>query len=315
MPKTKQTLEQIQAKADLYSTRGAFCENSPAAYSAAHKRGLLDKVCKHMAPVRTYWTEEMLKAEASLYKTRKAFRDNSRAAYSTAKARKLLDKLCAHMSETYKTWTVEELKNEAKKYSTRAEFKKNNKSAYQAARRKKILNVVCAHMMDIIHYWSKKDLLKEARKYKTRAEFRTGSNGAYQTARKRKLLDEICSHMISGYNQESRNTVYVWKIEGELKYKIGTTSEHLGVTRIDSVAKSGKVCPEWIQLFYVGNENALRIEQEMLAIGRPSQFCTKFDGSTEFRDLSFEEIEQVLSIARQAAQSSVRRESDSLSRP
>ena len=48
MPKTKWTLEVLQAEANKYSYRTEFAKGSPNAYAAAARKKLLDEICAHM---------------------------------------------------------------------------------------------------------------------------------------------------------------------------------------------------------------------------------------------------------------------------
>lgn len=83
------TAESIAAEALKYTTRKAFAKGSAGAYNAARRRGraFMDRVCKHMEPVRQSWTDESIIKVAARCKTLRAFRENFRDAHDAARKR------------------------------------------------------------------------------------------------------------------------------------------------------------------------------------------------------------------------------------
>tara|TARA_Y100001954_G_scaffold107949_1_gene117331 strand:+ start:1820 stop:3349 length:1530 start_codon:yes stop_codon:yes gene_type:complete len=81
MPKTKWTLEVLQAEANKYSYRTEFAKGSPNAYAAAARKKLLDKICAHMknkerdATSRRIFDEEQAQILAKEYKSGASMRE------------------------------------------------------------------------------------------------------------------------------------------------------------------------------------------------------------------------------------------------
>ena len=94
-----QYLNFTQPEALKYKTPSEFNLKSNGAYNAAHRQGLLDSVCSHMARLqhKKYTIQEIRKIALS-YKTRNAFRKSSRGVYAAARSNNILDEVCKHMS-------------------------------------------------------------------------------------------------------------------------------------------------------------------------------------------------------------------------
>jgi len=154
MKRFKWTFKKLQSEAIKYSTKQEFRVNNPKAWTAACKRRILDKICKHMVSgIRSgkdhpnfKWTDKKLELEAFKYKTRWEFQCNSKSAFSTAHRRGILDKICAHMELRLIYWSDELLMKEANKYSNRTDFMLGSPSAYIIAKKRKIFDKICTHM-------------------------------------------------------------------------------------------------------------------------------------------------------------------------
>jgi hypothetical protein len=97
-----------------------------------------------------------------------------------------------------------------------------------------------------------------------------------------------------------RNVIYLWgDTEGSDIYKIGISSDHLGYTRINYVAENARINPDIIRHKQVNY--APPIESKLLKLGQPVQFDNPFDGHTEFRRLTPDELRLALEIIDQAA--------------
>lgn len=72
--------KELIAEARKYKTRTNFSKKSKAAYMAAWKKGILDKICSHMIEVVKpvgYWTFDRIYKEAKKYKTKPDFKRGS----------------------------------------------------------------------------------------------------------------------------------------------------------------------------------------------------------------------------------------------
>ena len=99
------------------------------------------------------------------------------------------------------------------------------------------------------------------------------------------MLDDVTSHLEYSDTYNTRDVVYLWFAEGDI-YKVGITSENLGDRRIYDVAKDAVFAPKIIMLENVGTVRAKQIESQILKLGTPVSFRSKFPGSTEFRHFS-----------------------------
>jgi len=134
---TKWNEDLISQEAAKYSSRKEFKLNSQAAYVAAVRAGLLDKLFPNDKQ-KIKWNEDNLSQEAAKYSSRGEFAKNSQAAYIAALRLGLLDKLFSSRPNT--KWTEDTISQEAAKYSSRKEFQLNNPAAYVAASRKGLLD-------------------------------------------------------------------------------------------------------------------------------------------------------------------------------
>lgn len=147
MARIKWTDDMLAQAASEFTTRYAFQKQNNRAYDAAKRRGLLDKICKHMKQSYTYWTDDMLMTEAKKYTTRGELKNKNIVVYQLATTRGILDSICSHMTPVYTNWTNEMIKEEANKYTNRLAFQKGNENAYASARSRGILDEVCQHMV------------------------------------------------------------------------------------------------------------------------------------------------------------------------
>ena len=99
----KWTDEMLHEEALKCNSRSAFCKSNNSAYNIALRRGIIDEVCQHMAPIKqSKWTDEKLREEALKYNSRAEFRNASSSAYQTALRRGIIDEVCQHMAVSRK---------------------------------------------------------------------------------------------------------------------------------------------------------------------------------------------------------------------
>ncbi len=91
------------------------------------------------------------------------------------------------------------------------------------------------------------------------------------------------------------NIIYFWKAEGTEFYKIGVTSERLGMQRINDVAEYSGFTPVVLAMTTI-NGKATDVETELLRKFNRSAGLEGFDGCTEFRHLASWEAAEVVSI-------------------
>jgi len=299
MTRIRWTEEMLFAEARKYQTRSEFKKGSASAYGACKDRGLLDQACSHMVDGTLKWTNEMLFAEAKKYQTRGAFCKGSKSAYNACVVRGILDQACSHMNNVLTYWTNEMLFAEARKYQTRYDFRKGSKGAYDACHRRGILDQACSHMVDVLTYWTNEMIFAEAKKYQTRGAFQKGSKQAYSACLKRGIEKEAFAHMVSGLRSSDNDAVYIWRAVGESYksmqvYKVGVTSARSNNDRIDVVSRYSGFKAEIIALLKTSIK-ATKVEKFLLQMGESPEY-SGFNGASEFRAMSEEELNLALSI-------------------
>ena len=196
--KKKWTNQAILEDAKKYKTKTSWRKNS-GGYSAAFKKGLLDKACSHMKSTNRIclkWTKEAILEDAKKYQSKIEWKKNSSGYYSAIK-KGFLKEASAHMSSYIKPtvkWTKEAILEDAKKYRSKIEWKKNS-NGYNAALKRGIIKEACSHMEVLWEKkWTKEAILEDAKKYNSRMEWHKNSTG-YYVAVLNGWLDEACRHM------------------------------------------------------------------------------------------------------------------------
>jgi len=184
-----------------YKSLSEWQQEHPAAYSAAFRKGLLEKMCEHFdwnrkKPVG-YWTLEKCKEDALKYETKTEWRKNSQG-YDSSIKNNWIDECCGHM-QSRRDWTLDVCKQDALKYKTKSEWKKSiDKGGYGAALKNGWLDECCGHMERVfkpVGYWTLETCKEDALKYNTRNEWKKSHGYVYQFARENEWLEECCVHM------------------------------------------------------------------------------------------------------------------------
>ena len=256
----------------------------------------------------TRWTDEMLIADAARFETRNEWKRESYAAYQAAQRRNLLEVCCAHMRQVLTSWTDDMLIADAKRFETRKEWQRGSKSAYTIAFRRNLLDVCCAEMRQLRTDWTDEMLIADAKRFETRGEWQRESKAAYLSAFRRNLLEVCCDHMERAGGTDN-DAIYIWRAIGETfngmsVYKIGMTSARLGDRRIEQVCQAGNMQAEIIILAQVSGQ-AGQLESKLLNIGTNPKFI-RFDGSTEFRAMTDEQLSQAVRLVSEATQETLK---------
>lgn len=182
----KYTEEILRELAKGYSSKVEFYKGNCAAYTAARKLCLLDKIFGK----NVRWTEEMIREDAKKYSSKTGFQKGNSSAYGAAYKLGILDDIFGkYEGKGPGYWTETTICEEAKKYSSKIEFMKGNSGAYNAARRLGLLDkIFCENVR-----WTEETIRAEASKYSSRGEFYKKNSGAYSTACKKYkyILDEV----------------------------------------------------------------------------------------------------------------------------
>ena len=254
-----------------------------------------------------YWNLETLRVEALKYQTRQEFQQKNGAAYKAAGLLKLRDAICGHMIKLKNPkgyWTPETLHAEALKYNNKVDFRQRSNPAFLTASRRGLLDQICSHMeagkLPNGHWLNKDNCAAEALKYMNRRAFSLANSSAYHGADVNGWLDEICSHM-DFIPSSDCDAVYIWIAIGHVfnglqVYKFGTTSARLEDRRISEVARFAGMDFDIVILIKV-TVHASELESKLLQLGTNPQY-KGFNGASEFRALTDDELEAAIEVIR-----------------
>jgi hypothetical protein len=313
--------ENIAAEAKKYKTRGEFWNNAPSAcVASAKKLGIFEEVCAHMvdgrADVKRKWFPENIAAEAKKYSTRSDFINAVPSAYNAAQKYGIFEQICSHMkksregtAEKLRIHSYESVIEAAKASDSMADFKRKYPKKFIAASNNGWYKECTQLVKNKPVFYSNEDLKNIAAQCKTSDEFRLKNDSAYTIACSRGILQDICTHMEAKKIEES-DTVYIWKAEGQYYngnqvYKIGVSRFVRGSYRITrSSTKSGFKAT--IVAMVKVNCRAVNLEKQIMRIGDNPQYIG-FDGCTEFRAMSDEQLNIALQLLNAAADNEIKK--------
>jgi hypothetical protein len=245
-------------------------------------------------------TLESCIAAAAGCTSRNEFCAKNQGAHAAAYRNGWLDQVCPRKTNEL-AWTKEEIAEVSKLYATReAMCRGPHQHAHNVARKNGWLDALppVKKQMQAPGYWTREQVTKEASKYKTRRQFMQESMGGYQAAWRNGWLDQTCSHMTDGSRTDG-NCFYLWLVVGAYfnglpVYKPGVTSTRLKFQRIKEVAKAGSL--EYDLVLWLPVMDAFAIEAVVKRMGVSPQY-TGFDGCTEFRAFTDDEVKQIKAMA------------------
>ncbi len=203
------------------------------------------------------------------------------------------------LSMATELYTVGEMKKTAQLCISRSQFKKEYSSMYAYAVKTKTLKEVIKGLPKQFVDWNDEIAMKVALKYNSREDLKRGNSKAYEYIQKRSAnRDKFYMHM-EWNSQSDNNVIYIWKVIGlDNVYKIGVTSSRLGSIRIEEVAKGGGLQYD-IKVIAAVVGKATDIETRLLSIGTKYTFTQSFNGCTEFRTLTDQELYTALEIIKE----------------
>jgi len=292
------TEEQIHAIALKYRTQKDWRYSDRNSLAAAERRGndLLRRVTSHMDRLVTYRSNEDLLVIASRYQHRCDWRDDDFNSMMAARKRgkEFYAKCTEHMAHKKRNQirTDQELMDAIAKHPTKSDLRKNSPNLYEDARKrgKEFYSLATKHMraLKILKY-TDDELLLIALKYRIKSDWGRDHCGSYAAASRRgkSFFDKATAHMEVAGGTDN-DAIYIWKAEGESYnstpvYKIGVTSERLGVQRIKECADRSGMTPTLIILRAVKLASVL--ECKLLKLGNNPGY-TEIEGFTEFRSLT-----------------------------
>jgi hypothetical protein len=145
--------------------------------------------------------------------------------------------------------------------------------------------------------WTLECLLEDAKRFDSISEWMRSNSGAYDAAWRQGVVEQCTAHMQS--KGGDNNVVYLWCDSLSSVYKIGITSDKLGMKRINMCRSHNKMDPRIVFMLKV--DDARAVESELLKLGTDPELDSSIDGYTEFRKLTNTELGQAVSIAYEAA--------------
>jgi len=281
--------------AKQYSSRSEFEKAHAGAYIVMLDNGWKEEVCGHMEYIcRPKWTKEELKEAADKYSTVKEFEANERGAYCKICKEGLLDELCSHMVREVRRFTEKQIEQEVRKYTSIKEIVTKDNSLYLVARRSAAGTAALSKLARLhVPKWTEETIYSEASSFADQSAF-VGSS-AYQSASRKGILQEVLDTLPEGNTTRKMDTVYVWEVEGyDELYKIGVTCSCTKSDRPAVVARYGGLKIKEVLVRKRVGSIANRLEKELLEIGEYAVMDSKFNGSTEFRYMTEQQLKEVM---------------------
>lgn len=287
------TDDQLREAAAAYATITEFARGNNRAYKQALAAGLIGAIFPVRA-VRARITEGEVRCIAAKFRSKTELARGDPSAYNAARRMGVLDSL---FSGDRVTWDVEKAIAAASGCTSKTELKKRHYQAYELLSKAGLLDGL---LQSKFTSWDMESVRAEASKYRTRSDFAHESGSAYMWALRNGKLSELMPERVDTYG--ARDAVYIWAAD-EVSgiYKVGVTSSNRGTYRIRRVAskagfaRSAKV----VVLKVVGEEAALKIEAKLKRMGRRHQFSAIFDGCTEFRVMTPEQLRTAIQLIHQ----------------
>jgi hypothetical protein len=241
------------------------------------------------------WNEDSIREVASKFSSRGEFQKANNSAYCTALKR--FPTIMDELFERQFKWTEPALRIALSEFETKGELQKRNGSLYSVTLRR-FPHLLDELFVDVLKSWDEESVIEAMVSCKTRSEFIREFPGAHRAASNRfpHLFDEFYPQYCNG---RSNDVIYIWQAVGQYfngnpVYKIGVTSERLGVQRIRQVSKSSGfdfeiICREKVKVA------ATTLEKKLHILGEDPQYVG-IDGMTEFRALSDSALYAAISI-------------------
>lgn len=243
------------------------------------------------------WTEALLRDKLVTCSTKAEFRKTyGNGAMKAAAALGLHEEFFGKDRRVF--LTDEEVLSIGRQFTTANAFKWGAYNVYQVACRRGLIGTL--EFTAQKESWTEGKIRDAAAKHTTYADFHEHNYAAYQAAAIRGILHDLGLTTRTGRYAGTADIVYVWRVVGKTfngkpVYKIGVTSSANGDKRIKRVAREAGFEFEILFFENVGEGNAYRVERLLKQIGDHPGY-ENIDGASEFRALSNQQLEVVLEI-------------------
>jgi len=205
-------------------------------------------------------------------------------------------------------WDYASVKEEAGKYSTVRSFKEGSRGAYKWAQRNGVIAEVVAKTRK--HkpngYWSEERCMEISLKYESLSDFLASEMTCYKRAHENGFLHKITAHLDrSEVGVCDNDAVYCWIVTdsanddlvspmpGHNLCKVGVTSQRLGEQRPTLCASDNGMGMSLIGIMETRKGEATDYEKLLLSLGTEAGVPQHYDGYTEFRIFTDEEVNEV----------------------
>lgn len=297
--------ENVMAEAIKHPTRGRWFDASQPSYKAAKRLGIFDECVAHMGgPVAGVlkYTEQDCFAIASRYERRSDFINNEPGAANAAVRYGIYEQVTAHMPVP-RELTKKAVAESASQFETIVDWQKADGSAYQKARDMGWFDEVTAHMeRQHRECITKEIVLESAKPHRTISDWTRADGSAVHKARKMGWMDEATAHMerVCGHDNDraygwlvtAANDEVVVPLPGYHLVKFGVTSQKLGDQRPHKTMKANAMRGEIIAICDTETGEAIEIEGLLLTLGTDAGIPYWYDGYTEFKLVSDDELNE-----------------------
>lgn len=294
-PSIKWTYEFCKIESLKYKTKADLRRKNPVCYERIYTNKWTELFSHMHPPKRKYipkWTYETIINQAKKYTYYSEFIKQEQSAYHSAIKNNWLDdiKNMLNIDVVYNVlYTYDYVKTVSKKYNNIVDFMNYDRGSYDAIKRNNWNELLIG--MKTRKIWEYEDAKKEVLKYETMKDL-CNNQGLYSAISKYDWWD-LCEHLPRS-DRAVINVVYIWNtIENPQLWKIGVSNHYRVKGRIDTVSKAGNLTPHFKKWKVFEDQNVLQIEKELLKLGEPYQFTTKFDGHSEFRLLTADEEHRI----------------------
>lgn len=305
------TLAECRISALKFQTQRDWRSKEKRYFERAKNKGWVNQLTKHMRRLRVpngFWTTDTVKPFVDQCEFQQDLRDLNPQAYMGASRGGFLQDLIGHLPKrpnAQPKWPIEVCRPLAAVCQTKKEFRLRFPEAHTSAQRLGWLSDIGSHFVSIrkpASFYTFDECSNHAKSFKTRAEWQYAPGSHYKYAEKNGWLDRCVAHMEWG-GPTDNNAIYIWFCVEFECFKIGVTSQRLGRTRIDYVARDAELTAELVILASV--ENAAKIETALKARFERAD-VGDFSGSTEFRYLSTDDLEKAILEIESVASSWIR---------
>jgi hypothetical protein len=295
------TLEKCKSEALKYPSHHKWSLESKYSYRKASAKGWLylcpaGKFDSYKLPrEQGYWTYDRCREESAKYSSIAEWHKHSRGSMKSAKRNGWYKELCLHYVKPTPVFTYDECKRVASLCGSFREWLQKYPECYRYAVQNGWKDDLGNFLQRVDRtIWTYEKCVISALHHKSVKSWMKTSYGAYKKCREKGWYQSVVSLIESVERDNDADIIYMWKAincfyNGEQVYKIGVTSSGVGIKRIKQVMRSSGYDSEIVFMHNVGRKKAYEVEANLLELGVNPKF-SKFDGSTEFRAMSDQDV-------------------------